>query len=190
MAYISAAMSDKDSEPIAKQVAQAMVFGVLDVSPRLDTFSTWLMGITSGFLVILFTNIERAVTVIKIGPAKTLIVLLGISTIAGVVQKYLSLAIQTRTHTQQLAEQKMAEAAKGRPFPYFRDREDAINMMVLFLSAFPNWVQKRLRKTLFESTPDLSDFRKYISYLFWQSGAIIFQLICALLTIVVILFSL
>jgi hypothetical protein len=183
-------MSDTDSEPIAKPVATAMVFGVLDVSPRLDTFSTWLMGITSGFLVILFTNIERAVSVIKIGPVKTLIVLLGVSSMAGVVQKYLSLIIQTRTHTQQVAEQKMAEAAKGRPFPYFRDAADAINMVALFVSAFPNWMQKRMRKGLFDDKPDLSELRKYTSYLFWQSGVVLFQLFCALLTIVVIFFSL
>jgi len=63
-------MTEEDSKNLGKEVAKAMVSSVLAASPRLDTFSTWLMGITTGFLVILFTNIERTVSVIKIVPAK------------------------------------------------------------------------------------------------------------------------
>jgi hypothetical protein len=190
-------MSQSDPKELGKKVATAMVLGVLDASPKLDIFSTWLMGITTGFLVILFTNFEQTVNVIKIGSAKALIVVLTISTVTGLIQKFLSLLVQTRTHTQQAAELKMVELAQthsaekvGNPVRYFQEHADIVHMLVLFVSAFPNWFQKRLRKTMFDTKLDLSDLRKYTTYLFWQGGAILFQLFCALITVAIMLFSL
>lgn len=78
-AYIPSLMPENDSEfrkDFAREVAKAMVSAVLAASSRIDTFSTWLMGITTGFLVLLFTNIERTIHAIKIRPVKALIVIL------------------------------------------------------------------------------------------------------------------
>lgn len=45
VAYISLAMTEKDPENLGREVAEAMVSAVLAASPRLDTFSTWLMWV-------------------------------------------------------------------------------------------------------------------------------------------------
>ena len=191
-------MTEKDSKKLEKEVAKAMVSAVLAASPRLDKFSTWLMGITTGFLVILFTNIERTISIIKVGPAKAVIVFLTISTVIGLLQKSLALNLQIQTDIQEARDRKMVEAVKvhsgqsaADPYQYFRENADVPYMLALFVSAFPKWVQKYIHKMILsERKPDLSDLQRDTKRLFGQSFAIMIQLICALVTVVIVLFRL
>src|SRR6185295_11816407 len=110
-------------------------------SPRVDTFSTWLMGITTGFLLLLFTNIERAIHVIKIGPVKWLIGILLVSTIVGLFQKYLALRIQVQVDVEEAVIRKVQETVKVHsgesmtdPLRYVRENADVVHMLVLLVS--------------------------------------------------------
>ena len=121
----------QNRKDFGRVVAKAMISAVLAASPRLDTFSTWLMGITTGFLVLLFTNIERTIHVIKIGPVKALIVILLVSTVIGLVQKCLALRLQIAVDVDEAADRKMVEVVKAHsgqtianPVHYFRDNAD------------------------------------------------------------------
>jgi hypothetical protein len=190
-------LQEEDRQELAKQVAKVMVFAMLDVSPKIDTVSAWLMGFTTGFLLLIFNNFDRALSVIKIGPTKTLIWLLVISTLAGLVQKYLSLVIQTHVHTQRAAQEKMAELANihnggpvTNPASYFREHADVDHLLTLFFSALPKWLAKRWRKSLENHKSDLSSNRTYFYCMGWQSGTWVVQLLCALSAVVVILVSL
>ena len=180
-------MTDEESKKLGKKGAEAMLSAVLAASPRLDTFSTWLMGITTGFLIILFTNIERTVSIIKIGSAKALIIILTVSTVIGLLQKYQALQLQLQADIGEALNRKMVEAAKdhsgqseANPIQYFRDNANLSYMLALFSSAFPNWFQKILLKIVLSTTkPDLSDRQRDTKRLFWQFAAIIIQLISA-----------
>ena len=70
------------------------------------------MGITTGFLVLLFTNIERTIHVIKIRPVKALIVILLVSTVMGLFQKWLALRLQIGVDVQVAGKLKMVEVVK------------------------------------------------------------------------------
>ena len=191
-------MAENDPKTLEKQVAKAMVSAVLAASPRLDTVSTWLMGITTGFLLLLFTNIERTIHVIKIGPAKALIVLLGVSTVIGLFQKNLALIFYIQTDVKEARDRKMVEAVKAHsganmadPYQYFREHADVAHMLVLFVSAFPKWVQKRLYKEILSpSKPDLSDLQKDTKRLLLQAILVSLQVISALVTVIIVLVSL
>ena len=194
-------MPEDDSQnrkDFGREVAKAMISAILDASPRLDTFSTWMMGITTGFLVLLFTNIERTIHVIKIGPVKALIVILLVSTVLGLVQKCLALQLQIGVDVDEAADRKMVEVIKvhsgqtvANPVQYFRENADIPYMLALFVSAFPKWLQKRLQKVILsERKPDLSNLQKDTKRLVWQLAAIFLQVTCALVTVVIILFSL
>ena len=180
------------------EVAKAMVSAVLAASPRIDTFSTWLMGITTGFLLLLFTNIERTIHVIKIGPVKALIVLLLVSTVVGLFQKWMALRLQMQFDVQEAFNRKMLETVKvhsgestADPHRYVRENADVVHMFVLLVSAFPNWMQKILRKMILSKPmPGLTDFQKDTKRFAWQSAALGLQLLCALVTVGIILFSL
>lgn len=198
LTYIFAPMGEQEKKVLEEQVAKAMVKAVLAISPRLDTFSTWLMGITTGFLVILFTNIERTMSVIKVGPTKALIVLLAISTMIGLFQKFLALQLQIQTDMAEAQDRKMREVISSYsgesvadPYRFFRDNADTAHMLLLFFSAFPKWLQKRfLEKALAKPKLDLSDRQKETKKLLWQYGAIVSQIFCALLTVVIVLINL
>ena len=201
VAYMSLSMDQKDSKDskdFEEGVAKAMVSAVLTASPRVDTFSTWLMGITTGFLVILFTNIERTISVIKIGPAKALIVSLILSTVIGLFQKYLALQLHIQTDVQDARDRKMVEAVKihsgsdvADAYRYFREHADVVHMLVLFTSAFPMWMQRRIHKMIASKPePLLSGLQKDTKKLIWQFVAVIWQLSGALATVLIILFSL
>lgn len=194
-------MTEDDSQKrksLGREVAKAMVGAALAASPRVDTFSTWLMGITTGFLVLLFTNIERTIHIIKIRPVKALIVVLLVSTVAGLFQKYVALLLQIQVDVAEARDRKMVELVKvhsgqttADPYRYFRENADVVHMLVLFVSAFPKWWQKRLSKTILsEPKLDLSDLQKETKGFAWQTVALLIQLACALVTIVIVLFSL
>jgi hypothetical protein len=189
---------EKGSKKLEKEVAEAMVSAVLAASPRLDTFSTWLMGITAGFLVILFTNLERSVSFIGIAPAKAIVVFLTISTVVGLFQKSWALNLHIQSDIQEARDRKMVELVRvqsgqsaGDPYQYFRENADVPYMLALFVSAFPKWAQKHIYKMILSvPQPDLSDLQKNTKRLFRQYFAIMIQLICALVTVVIVLFSL
>lgn len=194
-------MTEDDSQTrknLGSEVAKAMVSAVLAASPRLDTFSTWLMGITTGFLVLLFTNIERTIHVIKIGPVKALIVILLVLTVVGLFQKWLALNIQIQVDMQEAATRKVLETVRvhsgesmADPHRYIRENADVVHMLVLFVSAFPKWVQKILvKKITAKSLPDLSHLQRDTKRFAWQCAALGLQLLCALVTVVIVLFSL
>jgi hypothetical protein len=175
-----------------------MVSAVLAASPRIDTFSTWLMGITTGFLVLLFTNIERTIHVIKIRPVKALIVILLVSTVMGLFQKWLALRLQIGVDVQVASKLKMVEVvkdhsgeSKANPHEYFRENADVAYMLALFISAFPKWAQKIILKMIQSQTkPDLSDLQTDTKKFAWQFVAVSLQITGALVTVVIILFSL
>ena len=194
-------MSEDDSQTrkdFGREVAKAGVSAVLAASPRLDTFSTWLLGITTGFLLLLFTNIERAIHVIKIGPVKWLIVILLVSTVLGLLQKWLALRLQIQVDIDEAGDRKMVEAVKAHsgqpvtnPVKYFKENADPAFVRTIFFSAFPKWLHWFIHKIIrSHQVPDLSHLQKDTKRLAWQFVLVIFQVTCALVTVVVILFSL
>ena len=194
-------MTKDDSQArkdFGREIAKAMVSALLAASPRLDTFSTWLMGITTGFLLLLFTNIERTIHVIKIRPVKGVIVVLLVSTFLGLAQKCLALRLHVWVDVDEASERKMVEVVKvhsgetiADPVQYFRENADPPFVRAIFFTAFPKWMHKFLHKIIqSHSTPDLSHLQKDTKTLVWQGVALALQVVCALLTVGIILFSL
>lgn len=188
----------KTDPQLEREVATALVSAFLAASPRVDTFSTWLMGITTGFLVLLFTNIERAVSVIKIGPARALIVVLAVSIVMGLLQKWMGLRLLVQVDMDEASDRKLLEVVKAHsgqtvadPNQYYRKHADVSNVLTLVVSAFPKWTHRFLYKIVQSvDTSDLSHLKKETNRFIWQFAALTLQLICALGTIVIVLFSL
>jgi hypothetical protein len=194
-------MPEADSQKrkeLGSEAAKAMVSAILSASPRIDSFSTWLMGITTGFLLLLFANIERTVTVIKIGPVRALIVVLTVSTVIGLLQKLLALLLQIEVDMDEAADRKMAEAIRvhagqtlTNPVRYFQENADIAYMLAQFVSAFPEWIQKHVQKLILSPRNlDLSNRQKATKRFAWQCATLILQVTCALVTIGIVLFSL
>lgn len=190
--------SSQIRKDLARQASTAMVSAFLAVSPRLDTFSTWLMGVTTGFLLLLFTNMERTISVIKIGPMKALIVILLVSTLVGLAQKCLALRLHIVVDMDEAADRKMTEVVRGHsgqtianPVQYFQENTDPPYVLTLFFSAFPKWMHKFLQGAIqSRRVPDLSHRQGETKTLVWQFVALGSQVLCALATIGVILLRL
>jgi hypothetical protein len=129
---------------------------------------------------------------------KALIVILLVSTVMGLFKKWLALRLQIGVDVQEASKLKMVEVikvhsgeSKANPHQYFGENADVAYMLALFISAFPKWAQKIIRKMILSSTkPDLSDLQKDTKKFAWQFIAVSLQITCALVTVVIILFSL
>jgi hypothetical protein len=182
----------------ARNMANAMVSGFLCGSSRIDTFSTWLMGITAAAIVIVFTHLDSTLKIIGTAWLKTIMAMLAISSLIGVIQKCYAVWLQMQIDIQNAMEQKIRESVSshaGQQMPdsykYFREHADVDAMTVILISAFPKWVQEIFRKSLTSKTPPLLENRqKDTRFFFYQLIAVFFQLLTALGTVAMVGFSL
>ena len=141
--------------------------GFLCASPRIDSFSTWLMAITSAAIVILFTHLDSTLKIIGAGWLKTIMAMLAVSSLIGVIQKCYAVWLQIQIDIQNGMEQKVRESISSHagqqmsdPFKYFREHADVNAMTVLLISAFPKFIQDIFRKSLASKTPLLLENRQ------------------------------
>jgi hypothetical protein len=97
----------------ARNMANAMVSGFVCASPRIDSFSTWLMAITSAAIVILFTHLDSTLKIIGTGWLKTIMAMLAISSLIGVIQKCYAVWLQIQIDIQNGMEQKIRESVSS-----------------------------------------------------------------------------
>lgn len=189
---------DESSKKFGADVAKAMVSAILAASPRIDTFSTWLLGSTAGFLVLLVTNIERAISVIDKGPVKAIIVVLIISAVIGLMQKVIALYFYIQTSIEEAVTRKVSETVRvhsgediANPYLYIAEHADFAQFAGFFLSAFPNWLQSIVEKMIFSAPDnDLSHRKKDIKKFVRQFVLVGLQIVGLLLSVTIVLFNL
>lgn len=189
---------DESRKKLGADIARAMVSGILAASPRIDTFSTWLLGSTAGFLVLLVANIERAISVIKAGPVKAIIVVLIVSAVVGLMQKVIALYFYIQTSIEEGIIRKVSETVRvhsgediADPYRYVREHVDFVHFAVLFLSAFPEWLQSICKKMVLpEPDKDLSHRQKDIQKFVRQFVLVGLQIVGLLVSVMIVLFNL
>jgi len=171
---------------------------ILAASPRIDTFSTWLLGATAGFLVLLVTNIERVINVIKTGPVRTIIVVLLVSAVIGLFQKVIALYFYVQTSIDEAGTRNLSEIVKvhsgedlANPYHYLSHQADFGHFTMLLLSAFPIYLQRVIKKMLLSGPDkDLSSRQKDIKKLVTQFSLVVCQIMGLLCSVAIILFNL
>jgi hypothetical protein len=194
-------MPEPDTERrklFATSAAKSMVSAILAASPRVDAFSTWLLGATAGFLVLLVTDIGRTVSVISTGSVKAIIVILVVSAVMGLIQKVIAMRLHLDADMEEAMIRKLAETVKLHsgenvhdPFRYVREHGDVPHMLLLFASAFPKWLEKIIHEMILaERKENLSHLQKHTKRLLWQVALVALQVMSLLVTVVIVLFNL
>lgn len=190
---------NQSRKQLASDAALAMVSAIVaGSSPRIDAFSTWLLGATAGFLVLLVTDIARTITVLKTGPVKAIILILMVSAVMGLIQKVLAMLLQLDTEMTEASIREVAKTVETHageqvldPVSYLRQHVDVSYMYLLFVGAFPKWMQKRIPQMIHAgSKEDLSDLQNATKRLLWQGGIVVIQVFSLLATFVIVLFNL
>lgn len=194
-------MSEPEEEARKKlgiDVARAIVSGVLAASSSLDTFATWLLGATTGFLVLLVTNIEGTLRILQPVSVKLMIVVLTLSVILGLFQKLIALYFHVQTVIETEARRKVSETVNihsgetlVNPYSYVREHADGSHLLFSFVTAFPDWLQKIFQeRILSEPKNDLSHLQKDTKKLVWQSILLLGQVLLTLVSVGIVLCSL
>lgn len=189
---------DESRKKLATHAAKALVSAVLAASPRIDVFSTWLLGATAGFLVLLVTDIGRTISILKTGPVKTIIVVLMVSAVLGLIQKVLAMLLHINKDMDEASDRKMIEIAQSHagenvldPVRYLREHGNVPYMLVLFTTAFPKWGMKAIQQMILaKPKEDLSHLQKDTKRFLWQAGLVTMQVVSLLVTVVIVLFNL
>ena len=189
---------DQSRKQLATDAAKALVSAVLAASPRIDAFSTWLLGATAGFLVLLVTDIGRAISVLNTGPVKTIIVVLMLSVVLGLIQKVTAMRLHIDADMREASVRKMTETVESHaganvldPVRYLREHGNVPYMLVLFATAFPKWGQKIIHQMILaKPKEDLSHLQKDTKRLLWQGALVGLQVMSLLVTVVIVLFKL
>ena len=181
---------------IEKEIAGVMVSAILDQSEKIDKLSTWLLGGVGAGLIVFISNIDKFINSIGTLQAQVIISAFAISLLFGLTQKYLDLISVEKLFEQKLLEKeeyilnKYGEGKYTKLHEYIKDNADSINIISLFISAFPIVAQKFLLKKFLEDSPkDLSEKKAYTNILARQFIFTLLQLLIAILSVPIIVMS-
>ena len=182
---------------IEKEIAGVMVSAILDQSEKIDKLSTWLLGGVGAGLIVFISNIDKFINSIGTLQAQVIISAFAISLLFGLTKKYLAYLISVeKLFEQKLLEKeeyilnKYGEGKYTKLHEYIKDNADSINIISLFISAFPIVAQKFLLKKFLEDSPkDLSEKKAYTNILARQFIFTLLQLLIAILSVPIIVMS-
>lgn len=88
-----------------KDIASA----ITEPSPAIDTFSTWLLGGTSAAVALLLSNMDKLIPRLGSVPSKLILMVLGISVIFGLLQKFSALQLHIDKNIAEAVETKLTK---------------------------------------------------------------------------------
>jgi hypothetical protein len=163
-------MTEKKYGRLEKDLAEKLADAMVAPSPNIDTFSTWLLGGTAAAIALFIANLDKLALRLGPVPSKILVSALAVSILFGLLQKYMAMLIHMGRSIFETAEtnlRKLASAHAGKditdPVAYFQQNANAVDSIVLFVSSFPPWFQRRFLNTLKGDTNQpRSEIRKFI----------------------------
>jgi len=182
---------------LERQFSDSVIFGVLDITPVIDKFSSWSMaGVTATGIAIL-ANIDKLDKFLEINDIRIIFALCGVSILFGFGQKYCALKISMSIHINDSIEKRITTLVKKitdqeNPdiWRYIRENTEIAKTLICIATGFPAILRKALLKRFLEDRPlDMSKHKEHVSTFIRQIIYMGLQIITAIIIIPIVILN-
>jgi len=184
-------MTTKNYGRFEKDIAETFSSAIIESSPSIDTFSTWLLGGTAAAVALLLSNIDKLVPQLGAVPSKLVLLILGVSVIFGLLQKFTALQLHMGQKIAEAAETRLAKLVATHagkevadPYAYIRENANAVDAIILIVSSFPQTLRNKMINRYLRNSSDPAELnRSQVNLLIKQFAQLTAQAICVIIAI-------
>lgn len=153
---------------LERQFADSIIKGLLDASPRVDKFCSWVMGAVAATLVLLVSNIDTVSKRIDSSVLEAVFGIASISILFGLAQKALyfkimvSISVQDSMESRLIASiQEISGGESSDTLKYIRENMDIAKGMLCVVTGFPPFLRKKVLKSFIDKLDTPLDMSKH-----------------------------
>lgn len=153
---------------LERRFADSFIMGLLDVSFKVDKFSTWALGVVSATVVLVISNLDSVGGQLSEGFIKAIFSLSAISILFGLAQKvrYFKIMVSVGINNSIQARlkgtiQELTGQDNPDTFKYIQENMDVVKGFMCIVSGFPYFLRKIVVRQFIASLGEPLDMAKH-----------------------------